>query len=68
MKDVGDCDGIGKCKTIEVIMVRSCHLVCGCDGETHCASDVAKNGVNIKEYGACAVDTTRSSDVVAAAE
>lgn len=68
MKEDGDCDGTGKCKIIELISVRSCRQVCGCDGKTHCSSTVGNLGVNIKEWGPCADETLIFADVIAAAE
>lgn len=68
MKDVGDCDGTGKCKIIDLISNRSCRLVCGCDGNTYCSSVVGNYGVNVKEVGPCAGETLSFEDIVAAAE
>lgn len=68
MKDVGDCDGTGKCKLIDLISDRSCRLVCGCDGKTYCSSKLDSYGVNVEKLGPCADETLSFADAIAAAE
>ncbi len=68
MKEDGDCDGTGKCKIIEVISVRMCRQVCGCDGKTYCSSTIGNYGENIKEWRPCAAVHPRFADAIAAAE
>ena len=80
-KDVGDCDGEGRCKIITLFSRKFYRPVCGCDGKTYANKDLAgAAGVNAESYGACpetsspstapsAVSgSSPSSDVVAATE
>ena len=80
-KDVGDCDGDGRCKIVTLAATRIYREVCGCDGKTYANKDLAGNvGVNVKSYGACpetsspsptpstGSGSSPSSDVVAATE
>ena len=54
-KDVGDCEGKGKCNVIPEICTMIYDPMCGCDGITyssHC--NAASKGVNVLYEGECA--------------